>query len=107
MPYCVRNKTVPRIKAQFGGLTLLASINMKVLIYLMQLSIRHYSGPCILRPPIQPGKCGLKLEVVLKFKDIWIENKRMVPLIAGLKMEGIVKWRGLKSQGQLYCQVCH
>ncbi len=23
-------------------------------------------------------------------------------LIAGLKMEGIVKWRGLKSQGQLY-----
>ncbi len=26
----------------------------------------------------------------------------MVPLIAGLKMEGIVKWRGLKSQGPLY-----
>ncbi len=26
----------------------------------------------------------------------------MVLLIAGLKMEGIVKWRGLKSQGPLY-----
>ena len=29
----------------------------------------------------------------------------MVSLIAGLKMEGIVKWRGLKSQGPLYWQV--
>ena len=26
----------------------------------------------------------------------------MVSLIAGLKMKGIVKWRGLKSQGPLY-----
>ncbi len=25
-------------------------------------------------------------------------------LIAGLKLEGIVKWRGLKSQGPLYVQ---
>ena len=25
-----------------------------------------YSGPCILRPPLQPDKYGLKLEVVLK-----------------------------------------
>ncbi len=31
-----------------------------------------------------------------------MENIRMVSLIAGLKMEGIVKWRGLISQGQLY-----
>ncbi len=30
-----------------------------------------------------------------------IENVRMVSLIAGLKMEGTVKWRGLKSQGPL------
>ncbi len=28
----------------------------------------------------------------------------MVSLIAGLKMQGIVKWRGLKSQGPLYKQ---
>ncbi len=26
----------------------------------------------------------------------------MVSLMAGLKIEGIVKWRGLKSQGPLY-----
>ncbi len=26
----------------------------------------------------------------------------MVSLIAGLKMEGIVKWRGLELQGPLY-----
>ncbi len=26
----------------------------------------------------------------------------MVSLLAGLKIEGIVKWRGLKSQGPLY-----
>ncbi len=42
------------------------------------------------------------MEVILKWRDIYIENIRMVPLKAGLKMEGIVKWRGLKSQGPLY-----
>ncbi len=26
----------------------------------------QYSGPCDLRPPIQPAKYGLKLKVVLK-----------------------------------------
>ncbi len=26
----------------------------------------------------------------------------MVSLIAGLKMEGVVKWRGLKLEGPLY-----
>ena len=46
--------------------------------------------------------------MVLKWRDIYIENIRMVPLTAGLKMEGTVKWRGLKpckhvkSQGPLY-----
>ncbi len=61
-----------------------------------------YSGPCDLRPPIQPAKYGLKLKVVLKWKDIHIENIRIVLLIAGLKMEGIVKWKVLKSRGLLY-----
>ena len=60
-----------------------------------------YSGPCILRPPVQPEIYGLKLEVVLKWRDIYIENIRIVLLIAGLKMEVFVKWRGLKSQGPL------
>ena len=62
----------------------------------------EYSGPCILRPPLQPDKFGLKLEVVLKWRDIYIENIRKVSLIASLKMEETVKWRGLKLQGPLY-----
>ncbi len=33
---------------------------------------------------------------------MYIENIRMLSLIAGLKMEGIVKWRSLKLQGLLY-----
>ena len=49
---------------------------------------------CILRAPLQPEKYGLKWEVVLKWRDIYIESIRMVALIAGLKMERIVKWRG-------------
>ncbi len=63
-----------------------------------------YSCPCILRPPVQPEICGLKFKVVLKWRDICTENIRLVSLImliAGLKMEGIVKWRGLKLQGPL------
>ncbi len=61
-----------------------------------------YSGLCILRPPLQPGKYGLKLEVVLKWKDINTENIRVMSLLSGLKIEGIVKRRGLKLQGPLY-----
>ncbi len=30
-------------------------------------------------------------------ENIYIENIRLMSLMAGLKMEGIVKWRGLKS----------
>ena len=47
-------------------------------------------------------KYGLKLEVVLKWKDIYIENITVMSLISCLKMEGIVKYRGLKLQGPLY-----
>ncbi len=68
-----------------------------------------YSGPCILRPPLQPRKYGLKLEVVLKWGDINTENIRVVSLISdnSLKIEGIVKRRGLKLQGPLYqCCTC-
>ncbi len=52
-----------------------------------------YHGPCTLRPTVPPEKCGLELNVVLKFRDNYIKNVRVVPLIASLKMEGIVKWR--------------
>ncbi len=52
---------------------------------------RGYSGPCDLRPPIQPEKYGLKLKVVLKYRDIYTENIQVVSLISGLKMKGIVK----------------
>ena len=41
-----------------------------------------YNGPCILRPPIQPEKCGLILKVVLIWRDISIE---IIKLVAGLK----------------------
>ncbi len=57
-----------------------------------------HSGPCILRPPLQPEKYGLNLEVVLKWRDIYIENIRIVLLIGGFKMEGIVKWRVLNRR---------
>ncbi len=61
-----------------------------------------YSVPCDLRPPIHPAKYGLKLKVVLKQRDLHTENVEVVSLISGLKMPGIVKYRGLKSQGLLY-----
>ena len=44
-----------------------------------------YSGPCILRPPL----------IVLNWRDINTENIRVVSLISGLKIEGIVKRSGL------------
>ena len=78
----------------------------------MQYLLRHlcegcsrwlYSGPCILRPPLQTEKCGLKLEVVLNRRDIYTENIRMASQMAGLIMKGIVGWKGLKLQGPLYC----
>ena len=40
-----------------------------------------YSGPCILRTPLLPEIVGLKLQVVLKWRDIYIENVKMVSLI--------------------------
>ena len=40
--------------------------------------------------------------MVLKQRDIYSKNIRVVSLMAGLKMKGIVKWRGLKLQGLLY-----
>ncbi len=53
-----------------------------------------YSGPCILRPLIQPAKHGLKSKAVLQWMYIYIASKTSSvtgPVIAGLKMEGIVK----------------
>ena len=47
----------------------------------------------------------LKIEIVLKWRDVCIANPITVlvlSLMAGLKLEGIVEWRGLKSQGPLY-----
>ncbi len=56
---------------------------------------------------MQPTKCGLKLNVVLKWRDIYIETIRVVPLLTSLKMMGIVKHRGLKSQAPLYTKYMH
>ncbi len=52
------------------------------------------SGPCILRPPIQPEKCGRKLKTVLKLRDICIENVRMASVMADLKPGGCLKSQG-------------
>ncbi len=45
---------------------------------------------------IEPAKYDLKLKVVLKWRDIYIESIRVWALVDGLKMEG------LKLQGLLY-----
>ncbi len=45
----------------------------------------EYSGSCILRPPIQPEKSDLKLKMVLKWKDIYTEYRKVVLLMASLK----------------------
>ena len=39
-----------------------------------------YSGPCILRPPSQPVKCGRQLKVVLEWSDICTETRGVVSL---------------------------
>ncbi len=48
-------------------------------------------GPYILKPPVKSEKYGLTLKVVLKGKDVYIENMRVVLLMTSLKMERIVK----------------
>lgn len=51
------------------------------------------SVPSILRPPIQPVSCDLKLMAVLKWRDIdmGIENIIVVSLMDDLKIREIVK----------------
>ncbi len=46
-------------------------------------------------------KHGLKLEMILKVRDIYFEST-IVSLIASLKIEGFFKWKGLKLQGLLH-----
>ncbi len=38
------------------------------------MALETYSGPCILKPPNQPEKYGLKVKVVLKSRDIYAES---------------------------------
>ncbi len=85
----------------------LHTISLDILHFSFKLNIlprplNIYNGPCDLRPPIQPAKYGLKLRVVLKQRDVYTENIQVVSLIHGLKMQGIVKYRGFKMQGPLY-----
>ena len=54
------------------------------------------SSPCILRPPVKRDKCGLKLKVVLKSRDIYIENVRVVSVI-----RPVLKQRELLNGGVL------
>ncbi len=71
-------------------------------VYLAGQVRNIYSGPCILRPPIEAATYGLKLKVVLKWKDIYIGNIKFGSLVDGLEMEGFAEWRGLKLQGALH-----
>ncbi len=48
-----------------------------------------------LRSPIKPEELGLKLKVVLKWRCVYVENIRVVPLMPGLKIEGSFKCRGV------------
>ncbi len=51
----------------------------------------EYSGPYDLRPPIQPAKCGLKLKVVLKERDIYTIYKWChwgIPSADGIPLRG-------------------
>ncbi len=50
-----------------------------------------YCGPHILRPPIQPEKGGFKLKAVLKWRDISVENERVVSLLSSLKIKRNLK----------------
>ncbi len=68
-------------------------------------SVLHAYGPCVLRPPIQTEKQGRKLEMVFKWRDICVKNITMMSLMAGLVMQGILIWRGLKLQGPPYISV--
>ncbi len=48
----------------------------KVVYSILSFCTCTYSVPYILRPPIQAEKCGLKLKVVLKWRNIYIGNGR-------------------------------
>ncbi len=56
------------------------------------------SGPCILRPHVQLGSYGLQLKVVLKWRDIYTENIRVVSLADGCKIEGTADWMVLNHR---------
>ena len=67
------------IQVVFGaGLTAYICVASKIKLINKKIFSNIYNGPCILRPPIQSEKCGLKLKVVLRLKDIYIESIRKV-----------------------------
>ncbi len=60
-----------------------------------------YHHPCILRPPVQPEKNGLKLKVVLKWKDVFFYWKYK----SLCRRWPVVKWKELLNGGVLKLQV--
>ena len=46
------------------------------------------------------------LKVVLKWMDVYIKILRVRSLMATLKMEGVVKWKGLPGKGPLSRDIC-
>ena len=53
-----------------------------------------YSWPRFRRPPIQPETCGLKLKVVLKWKDSYVENTCISGVTDG---RNVLEWRDYTS----------
>ncbi len=48
----------------------------------------------------------LQLKVVLKWREIYIENIRVLSLVAGHKIDRILEWWDHKWQGSLYRRTC-
>ncbi len=65
--------------------------DMTVPIIIKAIKEYIYSGPSILRPPIQPERYRHKLKVVLKCRDIYIKNIKFVSLM-------VLKWREFLSE---------
>ncbi len=73
----------------------------KMIYHTPYLLILIYSDPSILRPPMGPRKCGLRLQVFLKWRSfhtevaLWDQSNSLI-------MKGGLKIDGCKIEGLLY-----
>ncbi len=67
--------------------------------YSLNSDLLLYNGPYILRPPIQTEKCGLKVKVVLKWRDVYAETMSL-SLTDCHKTHGSTLYIGLRDLPQ-------